>query len=260
MSYQHLSFSIDSGIAKIVLDRPKAGNTFNIDIAKEFEEVTRLCAFDKSVRVVVLTGNGKLFSGGGDLAYMLENEDALDVAIKALADSLHTSYSTLGRMKAPLLVAANGTAAGIGLNLALMGDITIAVEEAKFVASYTDVGLSPDGGLTYLLPRLVGVKRAKELIYTNRRLSAQEALDWGMITKVVSADKFEEEVDAMAKKLASGPSKSYGDVKALLNSSENESMESQMHLEALALASNAMSVDGKEGISAFANNRKPNFS
>ena len=259
MTYQNLSFTVSGAVATICLQRPDAGNTFNLELAKEFESVVRDCMYAESVRVVVITGSGKLFSGGGDLKYMQDNSSSIDKAIKELADTLHSAYSMLARMEKPVVVGVNGTAAGIGLSLALLGDVIISVDKAKFATSYVGIGFSPDGGLTYTLPRLIGDKRARELILTNRVLSAHEALDWGMITTVVTTDEFEPALTSLADKLAHGPGKALGDAKRLLRNTHNETLESQMHSEGLALASNSASPDGREGVDAFANGRKPEF-
>ena len=206
-----------------------------------------------------MTGSGKLFSAGGDLSVMFEAGDQVDAALKQLTDQLHGAFSTLMRMRAPLIVAVNGAAAGIGLSLALIGDITIASEKASFTLAYTAAGLSPDGGSTYLLPKIVGIKRAKEMMITNRRLSAAEALDWGMVNQVVAPEALIDETLTLAKSIAQGATSAFGSVKSLLLSSFNESFESQMVLEVEAISRNAMSEDGQEGIQAFLNKRPPEF-
>ena len=259
MPYKNLNFSVNEGIARIVLNRPKEGNAFNQALAAELEDAARECMKNDGVRVVVLSGEGKLFSGGGDLAFMQENADTLDVTIKKLADTLHSAYSTFVRMDAPVIVQVQGTAAGIGLSLALLGDLTIASDKAKFAAAYTGVGLNPDGGLTHILPRAVGLKRAQEFILLNKIVSAEQALEWGMINQVVPADELEATVNALADQINAGSKASFRSVKQLLGRTYDESMESQMHLEGRELAMNAMSANGKEGIQAFLDGRKPAF-
>jgi 2-(1,2-epoxy-1,2-dihydrophenyl)acetyl-CoA isomerase len=257
--YNLLDFQIDSAIATITLNRPDSANAFNLALATELNQVANRCMHDPSVRAVVLCANGKLFSAGGDLSVMSEAGDQVDAALKQLTDQLHGAFSTLMRMRAPLIVAVNGAAAGIGLSLALIGDITIASEKASFTLAYTAAGLSPDGGATYLLPKIIGIKRAKEMMITNRRLSAAEALDWGMVNKVVAPEALSDETAATAKTIAQGPTNAYGSVKSLLLSGFSETFESQMVLEVEAIARNAMSADGREGIQAFLNKRKPGF-
>lgn len=260
MTYEYLNFSTTDGIARIELNRPDQGNAFDIALAREFETAVRECSIDNAVRVVVLTGNGKLFCGGGDLAYFSASGDSVGRDIKELADSLHCAYSTLMRMPKPLIVALNGTAAGIGLSLALLGDITLSVESAKFVAAYTDVGLSPDGGLTYFLPRIIGVKRASEFILTSGRVGAQQALEWGMVNEVVpSNEELESRTQTLAQKLSQASPGSLASAKSLLLSSQSLSLEALLHEEAIHLSNNASSENGKEGINAFLERRKPVF-
>ena len=257
--YSLLDFKIDGGIATITLNRPEAANAFNLELATELNQAATVCQHNPNIRAVVLTGNGKLFSAGGDLTVMSEAGDQVDAALKQLTDQLHSAFSTLMRMRAPLIVAVNGAAAGIGLSLALLGDFTIASEKASFTLAYTAAGLSPDGGATYLLPRVVGIKRAKEMMITNRRLTATEALEWGVVNQVVAPEALLDETQALAKSVAQGATNAFGSVKSLLLSSFNESFESQMVLEVEAIARNAMSKDGQEGIQAFLEKRRPEF-
>jgi 2-(1,2-epoxy-1,2-dihydrophenyl)acetyl-CoA isomerase len=257
--YELLDFHVEAEIATITLNRPDAANAFNLTMATELNHAANRCAHNPGVRVVVLCANGKLFSAGGDLSVMSDAGNQVDAALKQLTDQLHGAFSTLMRMRAPLIVAVHGAAAGIGLSLALIGDITIASEKASFTLAYTAAGLSPDGGATYLLPRVVGIKRAKEMMITNRRLSAAEALDWGMVNQVVAADDLLDETAATAKSIAQGATNAFGSVKSLLLSSFTESFESQMVLEVEAIAENAMSENGREGIRAFLEKRQPDF-
>ena len=257
--YNLLDFKIDGAIATITLNRPDAANAFNLELATELNHAANVCQYNPNIRAVVLTGKGKLFSAGGDLSVMSEAGDQVDAALKQLTDQLHSAFSTLMRMRAPLIVAVNGPAAGIGLSLALIGDITIASEKASFTLAYTAAGLSPDGGSTYLLPRVVGIKRAKEMMITNRRLTAAEALEWGMINQVVAPEVLLDETLTLAKSIAQGATNAFGSVKSLVLSSFCESFESQMVLEVEAISRNAMSKDGQEGIQAFLNKRQPEF-
>ena len=257
--YSLLEFNIDGGIATITLNRPDSANAFNLVLATELNHAANRCMHDPGIRVVVLAARGKLFSAGGDLSVMSEAGDHVDAALKQLTDQLHAAFSTLMRMRAPLIVAVNGAAAGIGLSLALIGDITIASEKASFTLAYTAAGLSPDGGSTYLLPKVIGIKRAKEMMITNRRLSAAEALDWGMVNQVVAPEALNDETLTLANSLAQGATNAFGSVKSLVLSSFSESFESQMVLEVEAIARNAMSEDGREGIQAFLNKRSPVF-
>jgi 2-(1,2-epoxy-1,2-dihydrophenyl)acetyl-CoA isomerase len=162
-------------------------------------------------------------------------------------------------MNAPVIAAVNGTAAGAGFSLALSADLVISVDSAKFVMAYTNAGLSPDGSSSYFLPRRVGDRRARELMLTNRVLTADEALDWGIVNQVVAEADLDETVGKLANKIAAGPTLAYGQVKALLNASFDNGLETQMELESRGIADMARSRDGKEGIQAFLAKRKPEF-
>jgi 2-(1,2-epoxy-1,2-dihydrophenyl)acetyl-CoA isomerase len=171
----------------------------------------------------------------------------------------HAAASRLMRMNAPLVTAVNGSAAGIGMSFAISGDLVIAAESAIFMTAYNMVGLSPDGGMTYLLPRMIGLARTKEIMLTNRRLSAQEALDWGLVNKVVPDGELMKEAEALARRLANGPTLSFGSVKRLLNEAFSETLESQMEHESRGIADMTKTKDAKEGIAAFIERRRPNF-
>ena len=258
--FKLIEFSLDNGIASITLNRPEAGNAFNLLLATELNEAVNACQYDPNVRVVLLQAQGKLFCAGGDLASMAEAGDQVDAALKALTDQLHGAYSTMMRMRAPVIAVINGAAAGIGMSLALVADMTLASDKASFLMAYTAAGLSPDGGSTYLLPKVIGIKRAKEMMLTNRKLSAQEALDWGVINKVVAHENLQEEAQALAKSLAKGATNAFGSVKSLLLAADTQSLEGQLALESAAIAENAKGIDGQAGIHAFLNKQKPEFS
>ena len=162
-------------------------------------------------------------------------------------------------MDAPTIAAINGTAAGAGFSIAISADVVISTKSAKFVMAYTNAGLSPDGSSTYFLPRRIGDRRARELMLTNRVLSAEEALDWGLINKIVDQKNLSTTTRELAEEFASGPTLAYGKVKNLLNASFDNGLETQMELETRGISDMARSSDGREGIQAFLNKRKPNF-
>lgn len=259
MNYKYLTFTIEDRLATITLNRPKAGNTLNLEFSKELEDVTRLCQINKEIGAVLINANGPLFCGGGDLDYMVNGEDDVQLALKKLADSLHVGFASIARIDVPVVAAVNGAAAGIGLSLALIADITIASEKAVFVPAYTAIGVSPDGGLTHMLPRIIGQKRAQEMLLCNRKLSAQEAESWGMINRVTSADELADVALKTATQLAQGPTLALASIKSLLTASSTQTIESQMHLEGVALAANSVTEDGQAGITAFLNKTKPVF-
>ena len=249
----------EPGIVEIELDRPEAAHGINVELGTELAEIARELEIDPSVRAVVLTADGKLFCGGGDINEMCSADDAGRV-VKQMADGLHRAVVSFANMRAPLIVAVNGTAAGAGLSLVLGADYTISVDRAKFTSAYTKIGLSPDGGATYFLPRLIGVRKAYEFIMTNPVLSAQQALEWGMINEVVSAEELSARAAAVAEELAVGSIDSADAVKQLLRNSFGNGLEQQLELESRYIARNANSANGKEGVTAFTEKRAPKFS
>jgi 2-(1,2-epoxy-1,2-dihydrophenyl)acetyl-CoA isomerase len=259
MSYQQLRLEIDGSVATITLDRPDAANTFNMELAHEFMLAADECDTNSNIRAVVLTGSGKMFCAGGDLKTFAGYGDTISAKLKEMTAYLHAGTSRLARMRAPVISAVNGTAAGAGFSVAIASDLVLAAESAKFTMAYTAAGLSPDGSSTYFLPRLVGLRRAQELMITNRRLSAHEALDWGLVTKVVPDDDLMNEANALAKQLASGATSAFGVVKRLLIDSYGGNLESQLELESRGIAEMASTQDGQEGINAFVARRQPEF-
>ncbi len=260
MRYKNIDFDISGSIARIKLNRPEAGNTLNIDLAKELYDATVITETSKKVKSLILTANGKLFCGGGDLKFLHESKDNIKKTLLEMTHYFHGAIARMVRMAAPVIIGINGTAGGGGFSLALTGDIIYAVKDAKFTVAYTNAGLSPDGSSTYFLPRIVGLKKAKELMLTNRVLSAQEALNIGIIDKVVdSLAELEIAVNKQAEIFSSGPKNAYSDVKKLLNLSYTNGLETQMDCEGIKISDNASSLDGMEGITAFKEKRKPNF-
>ncbi|MGB1684835.1 MAG: enoyl-CoA hydratase/isomerase family protein [Pseudomonadales bacterium] len=259
MDLETLKFDIEDGIATITLSRPDAANALDLTMARELSDVAIICDEADDVRVVVIRGEGKMFCAGGDLSVMGDAGHAAPAVIKQMAGDLHMALSRLNRMDAPVIAAVNGTAAGAGFSIAVATDLAIAVDSAKFTMAYTNAGLSPDGSSSYFLPRRVGDRRARELMLTNRLLSAQEALDWGILNQVVSADEFDDAVAKLAGSLATGPTRAFGRVKQLLTASFDNGLETQMELETRGISDMARSDDGQEGISAFLNKRKPDF-
>ena len=257
--FQTILLTKENTIATITLNRPDAANGISPTSAKELAEAALICDNDTSIRCVILTGNGRFFCAGGDLKSMAASDDPKRT-LKGMADDLHKATSQFARMEKPIIVAVNGMAAGAGFSIAVAGDFVIAAQSAKFTMAYTAAGLSPDGSSTYYLPRLIGIRRAMELMITNRRLTAQEALDWNLVNQVVADDQVMSTAKGFAQQLVSGPVDAYGVVKKLLLCSFDNSLETQMELEGRAISERATSTNGREGIQAFLEKRKPNFS
>ena len=259
MDYQTLNFDVDSGVATITLNRPEALNAMSPAMAKELHEVALQIDANNSVRAVILTGTGEAFCAGGDLgAFVAAGEQARTLILQMTGD-LHLALSRLSRNRAPVIAAVNGTAAGAGFSLAMAADLAIAEEQAVFTMAYTNAGLSPDGSSTYFMPRKIGDRRTRELMLTNRLLTAPEALDWGVVNQVVEGGGALAAARVMATGMAQGPTEAYAQVKRLLDSSFSQSLETQMELEARAIAGQVASVDGQEGMLAFVEKRKPQF-
>ena len=259
MGFETLTYDVAEGVGTITISRPEAANAMSPQCAAEFSEVAILCDDDPAVRAVVLTGAGKMFCAGGDLGAFAEAGAGAKSLLKKMTGDLHLGLSRLARMSAPVIAAVNGTAAGAGFSLVMACDLAIAAQSAVFTMAYTRAGLSPDGSSTFYMPRKIGDRKARELMLTNRVLSAAEALDWGIVNRVVEDAEVLDAVRALALDLARGPTLAYGAVKTLLNGSFEQTLESQMELEARAISELSVSADGQEGIDAFMNKRKPQF-
>lgn len=257
--FEAIELEIAKGLAKITLNRPHAANAMDLILVKELARAALICDNNKTVKVVLITAKGKMFSAGGDLKAFSSFGDQTSLKTKELADDLHKAVSTIARMRAVVVIAVNGLAAGAGFSLSLTGDFVIAAASAKFTMAYTAAGLSPDGSSTYFLPRLIGLRKAQELMLTNRTLTAREACDWGLISKVVPDEDLQEASWTLAKQFVNGPSHAQSVVKKLLLCSSGNGLEEQMEIEGRETANAAATVDGKEGILAFVEKRKPNF-
>ena len=257
--FKQLRFEKQGAIARITLDRPDDANGLNAAMGSELKQAARRCDRDPTIKVVILGARGRFFCAGGDIKEMLQHGDDVGDALKALADDFHAAISAFCRMQAVLIVAVNGAAAGGGFSLALIGDIVLAAESASFTMAYTRAGLCPDGASSYFLPRLVGLRRAQELMLTNRRVDAAEALELGLVTRVVADDDLQDEADRLAEELAVGARLPAAYIKKLLLASADSDIESQMEFEGQLLSRAAASRDGREGIRAFVEKRKPEF-
>jgi len=260
--FKTLCLELQDSVICIALNRPDHANGMNMELIEELAAAAHWCrlAIEQGhVRSILITGTGKIFCAGGDIHSFKSFGDQVASEISRLASHLHDATSLFMHMKVPVLTAVNGAAAGAGFSLAMMADLVLAAQSATFMLAYTAIGLSPDGAATYTLPRLVGIRRAQELMLLNRRLTADEALQWGLITKVVPDDQLMNEAWLLAKKLAAGPTQAFGAVKTLLHASDSNTPEQQMVLEARYLSGLSASSDGQEGIRSFLEKRKPIF-
>jgi 2-(1,2-epoxy-1,2-dihydrophenyl)acetyl-CoA isomerase len=259
MGYETIRYDVKDSVATITLNRPDAYNALNLTLGRELFHATLEADEDRAVRCIVVTGTGKAFCAGGDVKDFHDNPDRIGVFIKELTTYLHGAVSRLARSAKPVIMAVNGVAAGGGLSFALSGDIVVAAESARFTMAYSRIAATPDGSSSYFLPRLIGLRRALELYLTNRVLTAREALEWGLVTRVVPDAELPGAVDALARELAAGPTLAIGGAKRLFHQSTWESLETQMELEAQAIAASGHTEDFREGVTAFANKKSPSF-
>jgi 2-(1,2-epoxy-1,2-dihydrophenyl)acetyl-CoA isomerase len=255
--FETLKFAQSGPITSIVLDRPDAANGMNDTLTRELAAAAQL-SDTAATKVVTLTGAGRFFCAGGDLKAMAAAPSP-GAYVKGIADDLHRAMSIFARMDAVLITAVNGVAAGAGFPLGVSGDLVLAGESASFTMAYTKAGLSPDGSSSYVLPRLVGLRKTQELMITNRVLSAAEALDWGLVTTVVPDSELPAALDALAGRIVSSARKSNAAVKKLLLTTYAAGYEEQLDYEARLISECADSADGKEGVAAFLSKRKPEF-
>jgi len=239
-------------VAVITLNRPEQGNAINADLARSFLEVVLTCAADETVRCVVLTGAGRMFCVGGDVKAFAAEKDNAPALVKELTTFLHAAIVRLLRMEKPLVTAINGPAAGAGFSLAIMGDVALGSSASLFSTSYGLIGLTPDAGTSWLLPRLIGLRRSQEIALANRRLSAAEAAEIGLITRVVDPLDLFGEAMTMANALALSPAAALAGTRDLLFASYGASLEEQLVTEAHMIERAAGSREAKALIAKFA--------
>lgn len=247
-------------VAKLTLNRPLAANAIDLTLARELMLAAIACDEDESIRCVLLTGTGRFFCAGGDVRSFVKAGTSIAVLLKEMTAYFHAAVARFAHMNKPLVTAINGVTAGAGLSLALLGDIVLSAPEAQFTSAYSALGLSSDGGLSWLLPRLVGLRRAQELLITNKTLSAVEACELGLLTRVTQSGALTMQADQLAQELATGPTAAYGRIRNLLLLSGESSLETHLDAESCALAQTSRTVHGREGIAAFSAKRKPDFS
>jgi 2-(1,2-epoxy-1,2-dihydrophenyl)acetyl-CoA isomerase len=248
---------INEGTARITLNRPDVFNSFNKAKALEMQRVLDLCQNDPKVRCVVITGAGKAFCAGQDLKEVTDpNSPPLTSIVR---DHYNPIIEKIRNLNKPVIAAVNGVAAGAGANIALCCDVVIAAESASFIQAFSKIGLIPDSGGTYFLPRLIGFQRASALIMLGDKVSAAEAEKMGMIYKAVPDASFEEEVSNTAAKLASMPTKGLAYTKKALNYAMQNTLSAQLSLEEQLQTKSGSTSDYQEGVQAFLEKRKPVF-
>ena len=257
MPYNTILFTNDAGIARLTLNRPDRLNSFT---AEMHEEVADALAHLEGARTLILTGAGRGFCAGQDLAdRAVAPGEQVD-----LGDSVERYYNPLIRsltsLPLPVIARVNGVAAGAGANIALACDIVIAAKSAKFIQSFANIGLIPDSGGTWILPRLVGQARALGLALTAEPLPAEKAAEWGLIWKAVEDEALDAEVDALATRFAAAPTKGLAAIKQMIRASWGHTLDQELDLQRDKMRELGFSEDYREGVNAFMEKRKPTFS
>lgn len=258
MSEPTVKFELNGNVAIITLNRPDNANVLNVSMGRELLAVANQCRSNRQVRAVVLTGAGKHFCFGGDLRGMMSEGGAVDAYLLELTSYINQAVACFVSMDAPVVAAVNGTVAGGGVGLMTMADLAVCGEGSKVSLAYAGVALTPDCSASFFLPRIVGARRAAELILTNRLLGAQEALQWGLVNAVVPDAELLAEALKLAARLAAGPLGAHGKTKRLLAAPLAE-LEAHMAREGETIAKQATSAEGQEGIKAFLEKRKPSY-
>ena len=258
MQYDNILFTKADQVAVIKFNRPKAFNAFNFDLFNDLIKALEVCGDDKDVKVIVITGEGKAFSTGGDVAMFESSPDASET-LRQLTKLLNFAITGIRRISKPVIAMINGTIAGVGVSIAAACDLRICASSAKIRQAYTSIGLIPDGAWTLLLPLLIGFGKAQELVYLDPLLSAGEALEMGLINRVVEDADLESTTRQIAVKLASGPSIAYTIAKENFNQAMLGLLERQLELERSGMIRVGRTADAREGIAAFMEKRKPVF-
>jgi 2-(1,2-epoxy-1,2-dihydrophenyl)acetyl-CoA isomerase len=259
--WETVKMRVADGAATIELDRPQALNAWNAQLGSDLLAALQAAAADENARAIVLTGAGRAFSSGADLkdiSVELTPEGRPDV-YTTLTERYHPIMHAVREIPKPVIAAVNGPAVGIGCSLALCCDLILAGEGAYFLLAFVNIGLVPDGGSSLFLPTRIGMARATELSMLGERLPAPQALEWGLINRVVPDERLQEEAAALAARLAAGPTRSYAGTKRQLNNWLYARMEEQLELEARIQQEMAGSDDFMEGAMAFAQKRPARF-
>jgi 2-(1,2-epoxy-1,2-dihydrophenyl)acetyl-CoA isomerase len=256
MTYETIDFKLENNVARLTLNRPDRLNSFTVQM---HEEVADALSNLGAARCLVLTGAGRGFCAGQDLSdRAVAPGEAVDIG-----ESVELRYNplvrTLVNLPMPVIARVNGVAAGAGANIALACDIVIAAKSAKFIQSFAAIGLIPDSGGTWILPRLVGQARALGLALTGEPLGAERAAEWGLIWKAVDDDQLDAEVDTLAARFAAGPTRGLARIKSMIRESWGQSLDAALDAQRDAMRELGFTQDYREGVAAFMEKRKPNF-
>lgn len=259
MELKAFAFEVKDGVARITLNQPERGNPFDRRFAEEFDYLATECAVRREVRAVLIDAKGRFFSVGGDLNALASDRDELARFVSAATSDLHMGISRFARMNAPVVVAVHAMAAGGAVALVAGADFALAASSAKFYAAFTGIGIVSDSGGSYYLPRRMGSRRAAQFLLLNETLTAQQAVEAGLINRVVEPEALADEAMALAHRLAHGPTLAYGETKNLLLQSSTETLEAQLENEARAMARVTRTDDAWNAMRAMLVKQKPTF-
>lgn len=255
--FDNLIYKVENGIAHITLNRPEVYNAFNDALSYELQDALKQAGKDPEVRVLVVSGEGKAFCSGQDLKAVSGEEK------RSFKDSLTKRYNPIIRamrnMPKPIIAKLNGVAAGAGCSLALACDMIVASEKSSLIEVFVNIGLVLDSGSSFFLPRLTGYARAFEMSTLGTKVGAQQALEWGLVNKVVEHDKLDDEVTVLAERFAAAPTKAIGLMKKMLNKSYSSNLDEALEYEMYCQEIAGSSEDYKEGVKAFLEKRKADF-
>lgn len=254
----HVLLNIQDGVATITLHRPDNGNAIDLALGKALVAAVERVAADSSVRALLLTGCGKAFCVGGDIAEMLQKED-LQAYLGPAVANLHTAVAQLADLPIPIVTAINGAVGGGGIGLALCGDIVLASESMKLRGGYSAIGLTPDLGASWYLARRAGPARARNILFLNRPLGAPDCLASGLVDEVLPDSALAAKASALVRRLAAGATLSLGRIKDLVDGVDKRSFREHLALEARYMVASAGTEDAREGVRAFMEKREPRF-
>ena len=255
-----IDYSVTDGVATVCLDRPDQRNAIDLRMGEETLVVARRIASDESVRAVLICGNGPALTVGGDIGYFLESPpEEFGNLFARMTTPFHEAFRILSRIDAPIVTAAHGSVAGGGLGYVYAADIVLAAEGTQFVTAFAGIGLSGDGGGTWHLPRLIGPARAARAYLQNRPITAEQALDWGMISEIVPAAELRARAAALAASLAQGPTRAFGRMRTLLRDTWDNDLSRQLLAETEGVKATGATVDAANAIASFAAKRRPQF-
>ncbi|WAJ43274.1 enoyl-CoA hydratase-related protein [Mycobacterium sp. Aquia_216] len=259
-SLQTIDYDVTDGVATICLNRPKSHNAIDLRMAVETLVVARRVADDRSVRAVLICGDGPSLSVGGDIkSFPADPSTAYGDLLHEMTTPFHEAFRVLSRIDAPIVTAAHGAVAGGGLGYVYAADLAVAAEGTRFLTAFAALGLTGDGGGTWHLPRLIGARRAAQAYLRNTPIEADEALEWGLINEVVPADELRARALTLATELAQGPTRAFAKMRALLRDSWHSDVATQLKSETDALSAAANTADAAEALSAFRAKRTPRF-